>query len=69
MEYFAAILDGTPPAEIADIISAKEMLNVNIELPTKLEVNKDIKQIKSSKSSGPDDILLENLNIYTNVFT
>jgi hypothetical protein len=69
MEYFTEILNGTPPAEIPDITPAEELLHVNLEPLTKLDVNKAIKQMKNGKSSGPDGIPPEALKIDTNVST
>jgi hypothetical protein len=66
MEYFTEIINETPPAEIPDITPGEEILNVNLEPRTKLEVIKAIKQMKNGKASGPDGIPTEALKIDTN---
>ena len=55
-EHFQEILNRPPPQVPPDIPPAANQLAVSINPPTKAEVSKAIKSLKSGKAAGPDDI-------------
>ena len=61
VEHFKTLLNQDPPAHRADIPPAEEPLNININCPTKVEIQSAIKQMKNNKAPGPDNIPAEAL--------
>ena len=61
MQHFRELLNRDPPEESLDIEEATEDLPINCEPPTKEEIERAIKQQKSGKASGPDEIPVEAL--------
>ena len=55
-EHFQEILNRPPPQVPPDIPPAGNQLEVNANPPTKAEVSKAIKSLKSGKAAGPDGI-------------
>ena len=55
-EHFQEILNRPPPQVPPDIPPAGNQLEVNTNPPTKAEVSKAIKSLKSGKAAGPDGI-------------
>ena len=55
-EHFQEILSRPPPQVPPDIPPAANQLEVNTNPPTKAEVSKAIKSLKSGKAAGPDGI-------------
>ena len=55
-EHFQEIFNRPPPQVPADIPPAANQLAVSINSPTKAEVSKAIKSLKSGKAAGPDGI-------------
>jgi hypothetical protein len=61
VEHFKELLNQIPPMETADIAPAEEYLTINCDIPTKAEITKAIKQLKSNKAPGPDSVPAEAL--------
>ncbi|RUS69130.1 hypothetical protein EGW08_023107 [Elysia chlorotica] len=68
-EHFKKILNRPPPPEPPEIPDASETLEVNMNPPTKAEIRKAIKTMKSGKAAGPDGILPEALKDDINTST
>ena len=50
------MLNRAPPESPPEILPAKLNLPINTNPPTKKEIEEAIRQIKSNKAAGPDDI-------------
>ena len=61
MQHFQELLNRDPPEDSLDIEEAMEDLPINCEPPTKEEIERAIKQQKSGKASGSDEIPVEAL--------
>ncbi|RUS71656.1 hypothetical protein EGW08_020580 [Elysia chlorotica] len=68
-EHFKEILNRPPPPEPPEIPDAGETLEVNMNPPTKAEIRKAIKTMKSGKAAGPDGIPPEALKDDINTST
>ncbi|PFX30003.1 Transposon TX1 uncharacterized 149 kDa protein [Stylophora pistillata] len=60
-QYFNDLLNRPPPPELPIIPEASAELNVNCGKPSKLEIVRSIKMLKSGKAAGPDNIPPESL--------
>ena len=60
-EYFEELLNRPPPENPPDIQPAQTDLPINCHTPTREEIRKAIKQLKSGKAAGPDNIPAEAL--------
>lgn len=58
-EYFKEVLNQPAPLERPDIPPADTVLPINCEKPSKAEIRKAIKTLKSGKAPGPDGIPAE----------
>ena len=66
VEHFQDVLNRPPPAEPPNIPKAGIPLNIRRERPTKAEIKTAIKQQKSGKAAGPDNIPPEALKADVN---
>ena len=55
-QHFAKLLNRPTPEDAPNIIPARTDLPLNLESPTREEVENAIKHLKSSKAAGPDAI-------------
>ncbi len=55
-EHFKETLNRPAPLETPDIPPPLKLLDVKIDPPTKIEISKAIKTLKSAKAAGPDGI-------------
>jgi len=55
-EHFKEILNRPPPVAPPDVPPPTELLDINTNPPTKSEIIKAIKSLKSGKAAGPDGI-------------
>ncbi|CAG2234844.1 unnamed protein product [Mytilus edulis] len=55
-KYFKELLNRPPPANTPVINKSDEELHINLNLPTKVEIKQAVKQLKSGKAAGPDNI-------------
>ena len=62
-EHFEEILNRPSPANPPDILPAEADLPVECGTPTKQEIKKAIRQMKSGKAPGPDNIPAEALKV------
>ncbi|GFS06141.1 hypothetical protein ElyMa_002956900 [Elysia marginata] len=62
-EHFEQLLNRPPPEKLPDILPARNNLLINLEPPSKEEITKAIKALKSNKAAGPDLIPPEALNL------
>ena len=69
VEHFQDVLNRPPPAEPPNIPKAGITLNIRCERPTKAEIKTAIKQQKSGKAAGPDNIPPEALKAGVNTST
>ena len=60
-EHFEELLNRPVPTERPDILPAMEDLEIDCGCPTKEEINKAIRQQRSGKAAGPDNIPAEAL--------
>ena len=60
-QYFNDLLNRPPPPELPIIPEASAELNVNCGKPSKIEIVRSIKMLKSGKAAGPDNIPPESL--------
>lgn len=65
VEHFEEVLNRPPPQIVPDIPLAEEPLNISIDPPTKAEIIKAIKSLKTGKAPGPDGIPPEALKANT----
>ena len=68
-EHFKETLNRPPPPTPPDIPPPTELLDININPPTKAEITKAIKSLKSGKAAGPDGIPPEALKADTQTST
>ena len=61
VQHVWVLLNRDPPEDSLDIEEATEDLTINWDPPTKVELVRAIKQQKSGKANGPDEILVEAL--------
>ena len=69
MEHFEEVLNRPAPAERPDIPKAAKPLKIKSGRPTKTEIKTAIKQLKSGKAAGPDNIPPEALKAEPNLTT
>ena len=62
-EHFEEILNRPSPTNPPDILPAEADLPVECGTPTKQEIKKAIRQMKSGKAPGPDNIPAETLKV------
>ncbi|XP_073670704.1 uncharacterized protein [Paramisgurnus dabryanus] len=55
-EHFKEILNRLPPSDPPEIEPQTEMLDIQIEPPSKAEIHKAIRSLKNGKAAGPDGI-------------
>ena len=55
-QHFSQLLNRPVPENVPDIMPARIDLPLNVEPPTKEEIEEAIKQLKSAKAAGPDYI-------------
>jgi hypothetical protein len=61
VEYFSEILNRPAPKEVIHIPSAEETLDINIEPPSRAEIEHAISKLKKHKAPGPDGITAEEI--------
>ncbi|VDO87329.1 unnamed protein product [Schistosoma curassoni] len=59
VEYFEALLNRPTPLNPLDIEAAHTDLPIDVTLPTTEEIRMGVRQIKSGKAAGPDNISAE----------
>ena len=69
VEHFEEVLNRPAPAERPDIPKAAKPLKIKCGRPTKTEIKTAIKQLKSGKAAGPDNIPPEALKAEPNLTT
>ena len=62
-EYFEELLNRPAPANTPDILAAEEDLPIDSGKPTREEIRKAIKQLKSGKAAGTNEIPAEALKV------
>jgi flagellum-specific peptidoglycan hydrolase FlgJ len=60
-EYFSEILNRPAPGKEIEIPSAEEILDINIEPPSRAEIEQAISKLKKHKAPGPDGITAEEI--------
>lgn len=68
-EHFSELLNRPAPEEPADIPPTEAILPVNCDKPSKEEIKKSIKTLKSGKAAGPDEIPAEAIKADINTAT
>ena len=63
VDHFNELLNRPSPTETPSILEAPSELEVNCEKPSKEEIVKAIKNLKSGKAAGPDNIPPEALKV------
>lgn len=64
VEHFQDILDRLPPTAIANTTTNEgPLLDVNVNPPSKAEIEEALKQLKNGKAAGPDCIPPEALKV------
>ena len=69
MEHFEELLNRPTPVNPPDIPLAEEVLQINWERSSKVEIRKAIYLLKRGKASGPDEILAEVIQADTEAST
>ena len=64
VEHFRDILNRPPPTETPNTTANEgPLVNVNVNPPSKAEIERALKQLKNGKAAGPDGIPLEALKV------
>ena len=63
VDHFNELLNRPSPTETPSILEAPSELEVNCEKPSKEEIVKAVKKLKSEKAAGPDNIPPETLKL------
>ncbi len=59
VEHFKVLLNRQPPQLTAEISPATNLLEINSNSPSKMEIRKAIKSLRAGKAEGPDEIPAE----------